>query len=291
MKPRLIFVNLRQHWWFLIIISSITIGGIFIKPAFRLLPIILKESSRKLEQVEDLLGRIEDKFPSVIQIDTHNYFLPFIVMDEPQTQISHKEKAIDSLLKAIDFSPTGAEISIVIKPNEDANNSGKPVNISFTPDEHCIYGDGNACIYQFLLSNQNKVIFVSVHSGFGGEGESFRNLVEGTGVNQGLYTSSQVSEIAQTLAGSEVTVNQGNTIINGLTLTLIARIPPESLDTYLTLPIEQTLTYGMALGIFSPEIFNSNVLVIETCGWLLPSDMQNPNYPNTTQSIYLGIIH
>jgi hypothetical protein len=291
MKPRLIFAKLRQYWWFLMIISSITFGGILIKPAFRLLPIFLKVTSLKLEQVEDELRGIEEKFPSVIQVDTHYYFLPFIALDEPQTQISQQEKPRYSLLNAIDFSPTGAEITIVIEPNEDAKKSGKPVKISFTPDEHCIYGDGNACIYHFLLSNQSKVIFVSVHSGLGGEGEPFRNLVEGTGLNQGLYTSSQVSQISQTLAGSEVTVNQGNTKINGLELTIIARIPPESLETYLTLPVEQTLTYGMELGILSPQIFNSNVLVIETCGWQLPGDLQNPNYPKTTQSIYLGIIH
>jgi len=291
MKSRLIPEKYQKHWWFFLIISSITLGGILIRPSFRLLPIFLNLASIKLEQVKDIPARTEDIYPAVIQVDnTHEYFLPFIVQDEPQTQINKQERAHKTLLKGIDFSPKGAQISIIIEPKNEIN-SGKSVKISFLPSEHCTYGDGNACIYHILLSNQSKVIFASVHSGVGGEGEPFRNLIEGTGLNQGLYTSNQVLKIAQTLAGSKVTVTQGNTKINDLVLTIIARIPPASLETYMTLPIEQTLTYAMELGILSPEIFNSNVLVIETCGWQLPGDILNPNFPNTTQSIYLGIIH
>lgn len=292
MKSKLISVKLREHWWFIVLIFSITFGGILIKPAFRLLPIFLKLTSLKLEQVRDIPGRTEDEYPTDIQVDkTHDYFLPFIILNEPQTQIDKQEKGLDPLLKAIDFSPTGSQITIMIEPNKEVFKSGKPVKISFLPGEHCTYGDGNACIYHFLLSNQSKVIFASVHSGLGGEGEPFRNLIEGTGLNQGLFTSNQVSKITQSLSESEVTVNQGNTEINGLALSIIARIPPASLETYLTLPIEQTLIYAMELGLLSPEIFDSNVLVIETCGWQLPGEAQNLDYPNTTQSIYLGIIH
>jgi hypothetical protein len=292
MNSKRFSAKLREHWWFIVCIFSIIFGGLLIKPAFRLLPIVLNLTSLKLEQGNAISGRTEDENPTVIQVDiTHDYFLPFIIQNEPQTQINEQEKGLDTLIEAIDISPTGSQITIMIEPNKEVFNSGKPVKISFLPGQHCNYGDGNACIYHFLLSNQSKVIFASVHSGLGGEGEPLRNLIEGTGLNQGLYTSNQVNKIAQSLAESEVTVYQGNTEINGLVLTIIARIPPASLETYLTLPVEQTLTYAMELGLLNPEIFNSNMLVIETCGWQLPGDVQNLDYPNTTQSIYLGIIH
>ena len=193
-------------------------------------------------------------------------------------------------LSPINFNDGAEPITIAIHPGNHLNHGRAPVAITFLPGEHCIFGDGHACVYQFLSSTGKRVIFVSVHSGTGGEGDAFRNLLEGTGINQGRLDRETVLERAHALAGSAVTIEQGEGKIDGLTVSAIARIPPEHFEAYTALPIEDALGYVSTVLSLDSELIEEDLLVIETCGWRLPGEPQVRGLANTSSSVYLGFI-
>lgn len=291
-KIQLFLTKVRGYWVFFLVALCILVGGILIKPILGLVPVLLDMAWVKPERSDPVLRQIHGDTPAITPKDQpHDYFLPLIALNDPQIESDHPISKNEDLLASIDFSPHGASISMIIEPNHSMIELDERVEISFLPGDRCTYGDGRACVYTFYLSDQNKVTFASVHSGMGGEGEPFRDMIEGTGLNQGLFTANQVSNNTQSISGSKVSIQQGNSTITGLTLTTIARIPPAHLETYLSLPVEQTLAFVMELGLLDSENLNGDVFVLETCGWQLPGEENNVNYPNTTQSIYLGIIH
>lgn len=205
--------------------------------------------------------------------------------DQVSPSIAHVDPLLD-----INFQESSPSVTILLDPDIEQNHAYTPVKITFLPGEKCIFGDGYACIYQFSTSSGNMITFVSVHSGFGGEGEELRNLFEGTGINMGLFEPGKVRNIIQSLSGTAVEIVQGDKKIEGLTLTSVTRIPPEHFSAYTTLPIENGLDYAVQNNLLDPALLNQDLLIIETCGWLLPGETQIEGLKVTSNSVYLAVV-
>jgi len=292
MKVKRYLAKIREHWGYCALILCTLVGGILLKPMFGLVPILLNMRSLQSAGADPVLEPNQVEYPTDALIDqSYDYFLPLLTSNEPHSESVQQNNKIEPFLSSIDFSPNGSPIRVNIKPKHDGIESDDIVTISFLPGNQCSYGDGRACVYTFNMPNQRKVTLISIHSGMGGEGEPFRDLVEGTGINQGFYAVDQAIKNAQAIIGSDVLIKQGEFAITGLALSAIARIPPAHVETYLSLPIELSLAYAVDIGVLDPDNLDEDMFVFETCGWQLPGEEKNADYPNSTQSIYLGIVH
>jgi hypothetical protein len=290
MRSKLVSFILRYNWKAFILIFTFLIGGFLLIPACRLVPILINIISGKLSpniNSSESLNYPNDNIHYEIQ--KSSIYLPLITISNLDIEKPLSEIELNSSLSLIDTSPTGEQITIQIHQKENNPRLGSKVEVSFLPGEQCLFGDGRACMYYFDDSNLNRVILASVHSGIGGEGEVFRDLIEGTGLNLGLYTTEQVTNNIQSLIGSEIHINQGETIITGLVLHEIVRIPSAYIETYLSLPVDQTLILVEEITGVNLELVNQDLFLLETCGWRLPNETHISNYPNSMQSVYLGI--
>ena len=94
----------------------------------------------------------------------------------------------------INFSNNKERVTIKITPKNKKINGGKPIVISFLPGKRCVFGDQHACVAAFLNENLVNTIFLTVHSGEGGQAQSYRNALEGTLINSGAYTPKKSAE-------------------------------------------------------------------------------------------------
>ncbi|MFA7407911.1 MAG: hypothetical protein WCY93_08880 [Anaerolineaceae bacterium] len=281
---------LQKHWGVWVLILCLLVGGILIKPVLGLVPVLLNSASRKPVTNNPDSSLINGETPAEVPIDP-NYirFFPLVIQNESFSEDQQGETWNERVFSSIDFTSNGSPINMTIM-SKDGNESEKWVEVLFLPGSQCIYGDGQACIFAFHLHNQTQVVFASIHSGLGGEGEPFRDMVEGTGINRGLFTPDQVENSMASIAGSDVFIKQGDLALQSLELTAIARIPPAFVEAYLALPIESTLDYAVEIGVLNPELLRGEVFILETCGWQLPGEETNANYPSSAQSIYLGVV-
>ena len=290
MKAKHFLSFLQKYWGVWVLILCILVGGILIKPVLGLVPVLLNSASRKPVTNYPDSSLINGETPAEVPIDP-NYirFFPLVIQNESFSEDQQGETWNERVFSSIDFTSNGSPINMTIM-SKDGNESEKWVEVLFLPGSQCIYGDGQACIFAFHLHNQTQVVFASIHSGLGGEGEPFRDMVEGTGINRGLFTPDQVENSMASIAGSDVFIKQGDLALQSLELTAIARIPPAFVEAYLALPIESTLDYAVEIGVLNPELLRGEVFILETCGWQLPGEETNANYPSSAQSIYLGVV-
>jgi hypothetical protein len=224
--------------------------------------------------------------PIVSTNESNNEASPIQVPDDQRSSsVTQEDPLFD-----INFKEGSPPLTLVFNPDIEQNHAITPVEITFLPGKQCNFGDGYACINEFRASIGNRIIFVSVHSGYGGEGDELRNLFEGTGINMGLFEPGIVLNIIQSLSGTAVEIAQGDTKINGLALTSITRIPPEHFTAYTALPIEEGLDYAVQNNLLDPNLLNQDLLIIETCGWRLPGETQLGGLNATSNSVYLVLV-
>ena len=280
-----------KNWRMVAVTLLVVSGGFLIYPAFRILPVLVNIASARAYHHDNSSRDFQSvKLTPVQPIKFNRTFLPIVNHSGNRQDNSISNTNHLPVIGEIDFSPGTKQIVISILPEDRYFNSGKPVDIAFLPDEQCNYGDGKACIYFFPTSNSRRVIFVSVHSGVGGEGEEFRNALEGTGINQGLLTADRVETNIRAFFGAGISLFQGEKESLGHELIAVVRIPPEHLQVYLALPVEKALDFALELNALQPVIYQHNLLVLETCGWWLPGDRQAPGVSGTTGSVYLGLV-
>lgn len=260
-----IFSRIKEFQWikFLLIILLLAGVGLVAFSLVQLIPFILDSSNIE----SDVLENGQNSF----SIDPGNLSKGFEV-------------------GKIDTSSGAQQITIHIIPDDPSINDGVPVKISFLPDVYCQFGEGRACIYSISHSNENMLTFISVHSGLDAEAEEFREVLEGSESKQAVFTRDQVIQNIRLLIGSDVTVSQGDEHLLGLELCCLVRIPPDKVDVYMALPIEDTLEYAMQFTNLDPDKLNNTLFVFETCGWRLPGEEFVPGSPYTSHSIYLGFI-
>jgi len=136
------------------------------------------------------------------------------------------------------------------------------------------------------------VTFITIHSGVGGEGQAFRNAMEGTGINSAALTLKDIRANLKALDGAEVVIIQGKHRYEGFTLAVAARIPPKFMRAYFEAPIQETLFFASTIddSLRAPARGSWPMLVFETCGWKVPGEPWARGVTNTTASIYLGVI-
>lgn len=192
----------------------------------------------------------------------------------------------------IDFSQNNSWIMIRILPDSKQLNRGKPIVIKVLPGTSCYYGDHRACIGLLGETQQDKVIFVTVHSGVGGEAEAFRRSVEGLGPNRAAYSLDQIQANLSRLNGARVEITQGEHQIGGYQLVTTTRVPATMIKKYFKLPIAETIEYAATVNPVLGDYLTPDrpTIVFETCGWKLASEPWAPGVTSTTGSVYLGVI-
>jgi len=300
-EKRSILTLIKKHWRKFLIVFIICFGGGLVFSAEHFIPIVLDMIVIN-PYFNDQVSSKPPHPPLIIpppEPENHQVFLPIVSnYEHKQERAQFQEPVVQTRLNEerdapvfdINFKDGSPPVKILLDPHIEQNHALTPVEISFLPGEHCIFGDGYACVYEFISSAGKSVTFISVHSGLGGEGDDLRNLFEGTGINLGLFEPAQVMNIAQSLSGSAIEIKQDNRLIKDLTLSAVSRIPPEHFTTYTMLPIEEALDFAIEITSIDPSILNQDLLIIETCGWRLPGEEQIVGLNVTSSSVYLAIV-
>jgi hypothetical protein len=165
------------------------------------------------------------------------------------------------------------------------------VELSFIPGKTCNFGDHHACVSEFFDGGRN-LVFLTVHSGVGGEAQDFRHAVEGTGINRAGYSLKKVQAKLDSLSGAQVAILQDGDQVSSFTLVGVARIPPDYIQAYLKAPIHDALALAVKLNPDLKETLHPSLPIVafETCGWKMFGEPWLPGVTSTTGSIYLGII-
>jgi hypothetical protein len=192
----------------------------------------------------------------------------------------------------VDFGDQEDWVRIKIYPNNREVNNGQPIILKFIPGDHCTFGDHHACVAAFQNSEGMPIIWLTIHSGVGGEGQPFRNAVEGTGIDSAAYSPQKIAANLQVLSDSRVIISQGTTSVRDLRLQVTARIPGSMLQGYFNTPLEDTLEFSAQV---APELQPTSqsmypLIIFETCGWRVPGLPWFPGTTATSASVYLGVI-
>jgi len=123
----------------------------------------------------------------------------------------------------------------------------------------------------------------------GGDADALRDLIEGTGFNQGLFNPEQVDARLDAMIGSKVSLKQGSAGTVDLQLIALVRIPPEQVAAYQALPVERALQFAAEITGLDPAVLAQDLFVFETCGWRLPGEAQITDLPATSSAVYLGL--
>ena len=129
-----------------------------------------------------------------------------------------------------------------------------------------------------------------MHWGGCTKAEALRNFLEVTGFFQGAYTDTSGRSKMQSLVGSAISIEQGEKVLDALSLIAFIRVPPAHFDTYMALPVEQTLDYALEVMQLDPSVLDQDLLVFETCGWKLPGEEAVAGLNYTSNAIYLGLV-
>ena len=237
-------------------------------------------------------------------------FLP--LANTPTARVQQTESAADALAlleeepgrtrdaeilsggwQGLDFRDGKAMVRVTFFPSSALVNLGRPVAVGIQPGWPCAFDDHRACVN--LLPGDDThapVLFTTVHSGVGGEGDAIRNALEGTGLDRAGFALERIERALGELQGSPVKATQGDHSVEGLQVLAAARIPPAQLEAYfngsardgLDLAAEASPALTAALRGERP------ILIIETCGWRHPEEVWAPTVTDTTGSIYLLVI-
>ncbi len=312
MNTELVSLLLKNRWqkYFIVFCLFTGIGLLF--SVRHLFPVFLDLIEYEMRQKNEIVMQPELISVRADEVESSEfmYYFPLVFQkEETRVQIPKEEPQIAEPLKEdpqnqnhvdtagednfipVDFEQGARPITIVVDPKKSQNTVKNPVKIKFLPGDHCIFGDGYACVSEFSSPTGHKIIFVSVHSGMGGEADALRDLFEGTGINRALYNKDEVLHNLKTLKGSEIRVKQGDLKITGLALQAVARISPEDYSTYTKLSAQEAVDFANRQLSLDPELFNQDLLIIETCGWRLQDEGQVEGLENTSSSVYLGFVH
>jgi hypothetical protein len=192
----------------------------------------------------------------------------------------------------LDLEDPSHRVRIWIFPPDRRVNQGRPILISFIPGQTCNYGDNRGCVNVYPMGSGVEATFITVHSGVGGEGQAFRNAVEGTGINSASLSLKEIRVNLKALDGAEVAIIQGKHRYEGFTLSVAARIPPKFMRTYFEAPIQEALLFASTVDerLRSASQGSLPLLIFETCGWKVPGEPWARGATSTTASIYLGVI-
>jgi hypothetical protein len=168
-------------------------------------------------------------------------------------------------------------------------NNGRSIKIAFSVGDDCAYGTRRACVSRHW---NGQVTLFTVHSGLGGEGESFRSAVEGTGLDMAFFSPGKIQRNLAGLSGVPVHLKVGSYQQDDLVLKAVVRIPPTMLADYFSHPFDQALekAAGDSSDIQAALESGNPLIIFEICGWQIPGEEWAPEVSPTSASIYLGVI-
>lgn len=192
----------------------------------------------------------------------------------------------------VDFNNHQDTVLIKIFPANRNVNGGKPIRISFIPGQNCKFGDKTACVNTFKYGENGEIIYLSIHSGIGGQAEAFRHAMEGTGFDQATLNVKAIRKNVQTLVGARVIIYQGNKKIGNFVLAGLSRVPSRFTKSYFELPLPDALYLAAGIDDSLKPFINPEQpqIVFETCGWRAPGEAWVNGLGNTSASVYVGVI-
>jgi len=195
-------------------------------------------------------------------------------------------------LPGIDLTAGTEPVVLRIKPDTKKFHAGRPLKISFMIGPDCEFGDGNAClnVYQDLLGAE--ISLLTVHSGLGGEAQSLRHALEGSGFDQAGLPLNEVEKNLKGLLNSTVRISQGTRGEADLRIIAAIRLPARQVREYIEMPANEILAYAARqnselLPYLHP---NEPLIVLETCGWRMSGEAKPAGLPDTSASIYLLVM-
>lgn len=217
---------------------------------------------------------------------------PYLPLHPTRTPQAIQAEELPYLFHDIDFSPGAGEITLRFWPAVDSFNRGKPIKVRFLPGSECNFGDHQACVTHFRTDDNQIVIWVSVHSGFTGEGQELRHALEGTGINSAGVPLDQVRDHLLAFEKAAVTLQQGQSRVDTAQIAAAARIPAARVADYLSKPLDQALDLLFDQDAAMPDSIQPGkpILIIETCGWRMPGEPGGEAVTDTTASIYIGVL-
>jgi hypothetical protein len=199
----------------------------------------------------------------------------------------------DYFWNGIDFKNFDQKIKIVFHPPSALVNIGRPLSIEFQPGWPCQFKDHRACVtVQPGRGAESTILLVTVHSGVGGDGEAFRNAIEGSGINAAFFSLDRIQRGMNELQDTPVQVNQGIQPGRDGKLLAVARVPAGQVSTYFHSSAVDALDLGAQN---NPAMeaalqLNEPLVIIETCGWRHPDEKWAPGVSDTTGSVYLIVL-
>lgn len=192
----------------------------------------------------------------------------------------------------IDFSDQESTITIDINPNGNISDFNRPIHLEFKPGNPCRFIDDRACVYSYLTPSNKNVIFITLHSGLGGDGQPLRHALEGTGFNRASYSINKVMSNLNKIVEAQVKIQQGNKNVNPLVVTNAVRIHARYLQEYFSTPIQDLAKFANSIdsGLNSDILLDRPTIIIETCGWRMRGEEWSEGITQSTGSIYLLII-
>lgn len=186
------------------------------------------------------------------------------------------------------LSDSTALTTLEIDPGESVNQ-GRPILLSFLPGPACDFGTGAACLSRH---QHGDLVMLTIHSGLGGQGENFRRAVEGTGLDSAFFSLARIHANLEALRGAPARLTGGSGTLEGLELVGVARVPPERLQEYFSLPGDAALALAAE---YDPQVkaaldSGEQLLAFEVCGWAVPGEAWAPGVSATSASIYVGFI-
>jgi hypothetical protein len=179
-------------------------------------------------------------------------------------------------------------VTLEIDP-PDLVHQGQAIRLTFQPGHDCPFGSGVACVSQH---HQGKVVMLTVHSGLGGQSETFRRAVEGTGLDTAFFNLDKIHENLRALRNTPVRLTIDGQTRDNLELVGVARVPPDQLQAYFDLPGDEALALAAHYDdqVLAALQAGEQLLAFEVCGWAVPGEPWAPGVSATTASIYLGFI-
>lgn len=217
---------------------------------------------------------------------------PFLPAHPTLTPVATQPDELNFQFHGIDFSTGAGEIMLTFWPASQSLNHGDPIEVPVLPAATCVFGDHQACVYHYRTPHNGEVIWVSVHSGVGGEGQRLRHALEGTGINSTGLDLPQIGQNLENLPEAGMSLIQGEVAATAVSVVAAARVPAYQLADYLALPIDGALEFALENDSTAWQQVQSDrtTLVIETCGWRLAGEAGAEWVTDTSASIYLVIL-
>jgi hypothetical protein len=199
---------------------------------------------------------------------------------------------LSGVFYGIDFNNTQTRVHIKIIPPNKRVNGGRPINISFIPSQHCKFGSQTACVNISQGGVNGKTIFLTIHSGVGGQAQAYRHAMEGTGYDTATLPLREIKKNVKELTGAKVIIYQGGKRVGGFVLAGSSRVPPKFTRIYfdLALPDSLKLAAGIDSSLARFTTPDQPQIVFETCGWKVPGEKWTAGLSNTQSSVYIGVI-